>query len=76
MDKRVALSLIWSALFILKIVAAWNGMGMSVFALASRILKFDEFKGCFPADEVGPEVYLEAGKQVRPIVYLDTVYLL
>lgn len=51
-------------MFILKIVAAWNGMGMSVFALASRVLKLDKHKDCFPADEDGPTMYMEASKQV------------
>ena len=52
-----------------QVVAAWNGMAISAFAMASRVLASDTSppKPSFPADRQDPSVYLDAAVKVRAI---------
>lgn len=54
-----------------KIVAIWNGMAISAFAMAGRIFR-GENKGleeCFPVDGVDPDVYISVAEKVADFIY-------
>ncbi|CAD7700012.1 unnamed protein product, partial [Ostreobium quekettii] len=65
-----------------KVVAAWNGMAISAFALAARVLKSESppVEPCFPVDGVDPSEYLsvahKAAEFVRQHLWDDATGLL
>lgn len=48
----------------LQVVTAWNGQGISAFALAARILPAEQPPAgpCFPVDGCSPTTYMEASQ--------------
>ncbi len=51
----------------LQIVAAWNGMAISAFAMASRVLISEEqpLDFSFPVEDKDPRAYMDAAVRVR-----------
>ena len=53
-----------------QVVAAWNGMSISAFATASRVLASDASPtkpSSFPADRQEPSVYMDAAVKVDAV---------
>ena len=50
----------------LQVVAAWNGMAISAFATASRVLASDRqpLDSSFPIEDKDPRVYMDAAVRV------------
>jgi hypothetical protein len=50
----------------LQVVTAWNGQGISAFALAARILPAEQPPAgpCFPVDGCSPSTYMQASQLV------------
>jgi hypothetical protein len=50
----------------LQVVTAWNGQGISAFALAARILPAEQppAGACFPVDGCSPSTYMQASQLV------------
>jgi hypothetical protein len=54
----------------LQVVTAWNGQGISAFALAARILPAEQPPAgpCFPVDGCSPSTYMEASHSLIILV--------
>ena len=56
----------------MQVVTAWNGMAISAYAQAGRVLAVAGLRRCFPVEGRPPREYLEAGIKVQRALCLYT----